>query len=127
VTEVVLRADQGEAARAPVVGGKAQLTLPDRPGLYAVTCAASREPLKVLSVNPSPKESDLTYLHDPQTLQVWQLEPGTTPAREVPSVAFAQLPLSAIRQQEIWWWLLLGGLTALLLETLWVLTQPRRP
>src|SRR6185369_279591 len=57
VREVVLRDDRTELQRAYVSQGKAQLRLPDKPGLYSVTRDSTAQLEKVFSVNPSPKES----------------------------------------------------------------------
>ena len=118
VREVVLREDRAELQRAPVLQGKAQLRLPDKPGLYPVTYDTGTEPEKILSVNPSPKESRLSYIENPDALKVWQLN------RAIPTAGIARasaqaLSLAGILQQRIWWWLLLAGLAALMVETAW--------
>jgi len=118
VREVVLRGERSELQRAPVVQGKAQLRLPDEPGLYAVTYDAGTETEKLFSVNPSPKESRLDYVEDPEALKVWQLRVPNGGPKAAEASAQA-LSLAGILQQHIWWWLLLAGLGALLLETAW--------
>jgi hypothetical protein len=119
VQEVVLRDDRGELQRAPVVQGRAQVRLPDRPGLYAVTYDSGAEPEKVFSVNPSAKESQLSYLDSPEALKLWQLERSGESPKAVQRPVPARLTLAAILQQRLWWWLLVGGLAALLIEMLW--------
>ncbi len=115
--EVILRQGQAEVARARVAQGRAQFRLPDRPGLYAVHHDADPEPARFLSVNPSHRESDLTYLENPEMLGLWKLERGASGAR--PGLAPADLSRAAILRQKIWWWLLAAGLAGLLGETVW--------
>ena len=119
VREVVLRDGGPEVARATVAAGRAQLRMPDRPGLYAVSYDAATEPERIFSVNPSPKESLLTYADSPEALKLWQLDRGAEPAKSLASAAPAQLSRTAILQQQLWWWLLLAGAAALVLEAVW--------
>jgi hypothetical protein len=119
VREIVLREAGREVGRATVAAGRAQLRMPDKPGLYAVSYDAGTEPERIFSVNPSPKESLLTYVESPEALKLWQLERGAEPARPLAATAPAQLSRAAILQQQIWWWLLLAGAVALLLEAVW--------
>jgi len=67
-------------------------------------------------VNPSPKESQLAYVDEPEALKVWRvnLPPGT--GKPAAAVARASLSLSGILQQQWWWWMVIGGLAALMLE-----------
>jgi len=123
VREVVLRDDRGELQRAAVVQGRAQLRLPDKPGLYTVTYDAGTEPQKIFSVNPSPKESRLSYVENPEAMKVWQFtrtETAKKPLETAPAVS-----LAGILQQRLWWWLLLAGLAALVMETLWAAARER--
>jgi hypothetical protein len=119
VREVVLRDGQRELQRVPVALGKAQVRLPDQPGFYAISYDGAAEPDKVFSVNPSPKESQLSYLDSPEALKLWQLEGGDEKASVAQPPVPAGLSLGAILQQHIWWWLLVAGLAALLLEAFW--------
>jgi hypothetical protein len=121
VREVVLRAGQREVARAAVSQGQAQLPMPGQPGLYALSYDASTEPAKLFSVNPSPKESRLTYVAAPEALKVWQLSnPQARPAAPAASATLpATLSRAAILEQQHWWWCLLGSLGALLVESAW--------
>lgn len=119
VREVALRSAQREWLRAPVAQGKAQLRLPDQPGLYALTYDNGAEPEKVFSVNPSPQESQLRYVTAPEALKLWQLRDGAEAPRAAVLSPPAITSLASIRQQQIWWWLLLAGWLALVVETLW--------
>jgi hypothetical protein len=119
VREAVLRDDTSERQRVAVVQGKAQLRLPDQPGLYAVTYDGATEPERIFSVNPSPKESQLSYIEAPEALKLWQFERGAEAAKTASVAAPATLSLRAILQQQVWWWLLVAGLAALLAETFW--------
>lgn len=119
VREVVLRGANTEVERVPVVQGKAQLRLPDKPGLYEVSFDGQSEPEKVLSVNPSPKESQLVYAENPEAMKVWQLARGAPPSNASAVAGARAISLAGILQQRIWWWLVLAGLAALLLETIW--------
>jgi hypothetical protein len=71
---------------------------------------------KLLSVNPSPKESQLTYVDTPETIKVWRVNLPPEAAKPVTSAARSKLSLSAILQQRWWWWMVMGGLAALMLE-----------
>jgi hypothetical protein len=118
--EVVLRDETHEVARAPIEQDRAQLHLPDKPGLYAMSYDDSSQVEKMFSVNPSPKESELVYAQSPDVVKAWQVNhPG-----RVAGVATANISQTAILQQRLWWWMVLGGITALLLET--VLAETRK-
>jgi hypothetical protein len=105
-------------SRATVELGRAQLRLPDQPGLYSVTFDDGSAVQKVLSVNPSPKESQLAYTAEPEALKVWQMAHPSETARTGAAATRTQISLAGILQQRFWWWMLLGGLVALLLESL---------
>jgi len=118
VREVVLRDGTQELRRHPVDQGQAQIRLPDRPGWYALTYDTGIVPERFVAVNPSPKESQLTYLTAPDALRLWQIERPNA-AAPAPAALPARLSLAAIWQQRLWWWLLVAGLGALAIETLW--------
>jgi hypothetical protein len=114
--EAVLRDERRVVSRAPVEQGRAQVKMPDKPGVYTLTYDEGEQAEKMFSVNPSPKESQLVYVDSPESFKDWRvnLPPGTgkpmaIAARERPS-------LSGILQQRWWWWMVVGGLAALLLE-----------
>ncbi len=93
--------------------------------MYDLTLDDAREPAQVLSVNPSPKESQLVYDTDPHVIDLWRLtHPGDT-AKPPPVVSPQPVRLAGILQQRLWWWMLLGGLLALLLET--ALAEGKKP
>jgi hypothetical protein len=115
VHEVVLREQGREISRAPVELGRAQVRLPDQPGIYALTYDESEQTEKMFSVNPSPKESQLAYVETPEALNLWRLGHATPGERTAPP-AQTQAHLAGVLQQRLWWWMLLGALAALLLE-----------
>jgi hypothetical protein len=118
--EVVLRDQERELGRAPVEHGKAQVRMPARPGLYTLTSENREQVLRVLSVNPSPKESQLVYTAAPEALRAWhQTEPASR-GKPVSYPAASRVRLAGILQQRLWWWMLLGGFCVLMLETAWV-------
>jgi hypothetical protein len=116
VREAVLRDDRRVLSRAPVEQGRTQVRMPDKPGVYALTYDDGAQVEKVFSVNPSPKESQLAYVEEPEALKVWRmnLPPGT--GKPAASAARGKLSLSGILQQRWWWWMVMGGLAALMLE-----------
>ena len=116
VREAVLRDDRRVLSRAPVEQGRTQVRMPDKPGVYALTYDDGAQVEKVFSVNPSPKESQLAYVDEPEALKVWRvnLPPGT--GKPAASAARGKLSLSGILQQRWWWWMVMGGLAALMLE-----------
>ncbi len=113
--EVVLHDERGEIARARLEQGKAQLRLPDMPGLYTLTCDQNDRVEKVFSVNPSPKESQLTYADSGDALKLWRMNPAEV-AKTKPSSARTQVRVAGVLQQRLWWWMVLGGLAMLLAE-----------
>jgi hypothetical protein len=115
--EIVLRQDRIEVARAPVLQSRAALRLPDSPGLYALTFDDREQVDKVFAVNPSPKESQLSYVDTPETLKNWQLAHGGAAGKAAVPSGPAQVRLEGVLQQRLWWWMVLGGLVMLTLET----------
>ena len=116
VREAVLRDERQVLGRASVEQGRVQVRMPDKPGVYTLTYDDGTQVEKMFSVNPSPKESQLTYVDAPEALKVWQvnLPPGAGKAAVV--AARGKVSLSGILQQHWWWWMVLGGLAALMLE-----------
>jgi len=113
--ETVLRDERRVLSRAPVEQGRAQVRMPDKPGVYTLTYDDSTQAEKIFSVNPAPKESQLAYVDTPEALKVWQvnLPPGSGKAT---AAARGPLSLSGILQQRWWWWMVVVGLAALMLE-----------
>jgi hypothetical protein len=116
---VLLLKDQKELARASVKNGKAQMRLPDQPGLYRLIYEGGTQPEKIISINPSPKESQLIYAAAPQALQAWQLPAKAKTSPLIQAKTASAATFANIRQQRIWWWLLLAALSGLFCETLW--------
>ena len=114
--EAVLRDEHQVLSRAPVEQGRAQVRMPDKPGVYTLTYDDSIQTEKIFSVNPSPKESQLAYVDTPESLKAWEvnLPPGSGKAA---ATARGPLSLSGILQQHWWWWMVVLGLAALMLET----------
>jgi hypothetical protein len=121
--EVVLRDDTSELARVPVEQGRVRLPMPGRPGLYNMTSDDSTRVEKVFSVNPSPKESELTFVASPASLQMWKIDRADAAKTVVAEPT--RITMAGVLQQRVWWWMMLGGLSALMLETL--LAQMIRP
>ena len=116
VREAVLRDERRVLSRTPVEQGRAQVRMPDKPGVYTLTYDDGTQVEKMFSVNPSPKESQLAYVDAPEALKVWRvnLPPGT--GKSAAAAARGKLSLSGILQQRWWWWMVMGGLAALMLE-----------
>jgi hypothetical protein len=105
--------------------GKAQVRMPDRPGLYTLTYDDGPQTEKIFSINPSPKESQLAYVESPEAMKVWRVNLPADTAKPAHSATRAKVSLTAVLQQSWWWWMVLGGLLALLLET--ALAEARGP
>lgn len=126
VKALALFKGEKELARGTVKNGNAQLRLPDSPGLYRLVCEGGTEPEKIISINPSPKESQLIYASEPQALESWQLPASAKSSPAIQAKTANAATFANIRQQRIWWWLLLVALVGLFLETLWT-NLKRRP
>ena len=124
---VVLHDGPRELQRVPVAQGRAQVRLPDQPGLYALGFEGATNLDKIFSVNPPPKESDLAYVESPEALKLWRLGQDATAAGPDPAAAVAVLSLAAILRQEIWWWLLMVALAGLLIEGVWTAMRKQVP
>ncbi len=114
--EVVLHDDHRELGRSAVEAGRAQVSLPDRPGIYNVTYDNSSDVAKILCVNPSPKESQLVYAESPAAIKLWRFDGAAAKALAAGAPAAATISLRGILQQRIWWWMLMAGLCALAVE-----------
>ena len=115
VREVVLHDQRAVVARARVEQAKAQVRMPDEPGLYTLTYDDRPQTEKVFSVNPSPKESQLVYVESPEAMKAWQMNLPAETAKA--AVRRARFSLTAVLQQQWWWWMVLGGLLTLMVET----------
>ena len=116
VREAVMRDERKVLSRAPVEQGRAQVRMPDQPGVYALTYDDSDQVEKLFSVNPSPKESQLAYVDAPEALTTWRVNLPPSSGKAVATAAREKLSLSGILQQHWWWWMVVGGLAALMLE-----------
>ncbi len=128
-TEVVLRSDPGyplaggggtEVWRSAVTDGQACLSIPDAPGLYAISYDGSREVESLLAVNPSPEESRLTYTASPDVVCSWKSRDGEGESSPDAVDSAMQLTKEEILRQQVWWWLAVAGLGALTIETTWI-------
>lgn len=117
--QVVLRADGREVSRAAVQQGQARLRMPDQPAIYELSFDDNDRVQKMFSVNPSPKESELTYVESPEPLKTWQVNQTSAPATASSAPPRAPVRLAGVLQQRWWWWMLLGSLLALFVETVW--------
>jgi hypothetical protein len=120
VRDVILHDGARELSRTAVVNHRAQFAAPLVPGLYALTYDANPTVEKMISVNPSPKESILKYVATPDALAAWQV-PRTAQHAALATVnpVFEQT-LAATLQQPWWWWTVLVAALALSVETLWL-------
>ncbi len=123
--EVVLKEENRDFSRTPVEKGRAQVRMPDRPGLYTLTYDESSNVEKIMSVNPSAKESELAYVDSPEAVKTWRVNaPGAK--KSLVSASQTALSLRGILQQQLWWWMVIGGLLALLLEMVMAVGQGRK-
>jgi hypothetical protein len=88
--------------------------------LYAVTYDANPTVEKMISVNPSPKESILKYVATPDALAAWQLPRATQPTKLAEMDPVFRQTLTGILQQPWWWWTMLVAALALSVETVWL-------
>ena len=102
----------------PVNRGKAQVKMPDRPGVYAITQDTGALQ-RMIAVNPPPRESQLTYLARPEAPSVWTVQNSAHTPNPVASTAAFTLSRSQILGQHWWWWLMLGVVFVLTIEILW--------
>jgi hypothetical protein len=106
------------AARFPVSEGKAQIKVPDKPGVYELRYDNSSAAPRMLAVNPPPRESELSYTANPEAPTVWAMQ--KSPDNRPPAAAsIMELSRSEILRQRWWWWLALGVVALLAIEMLW--------
>lgn len=127
--EVVLRKDDAPVARIAVdTKRRAQIPVPDEPGVYAITFDADPQVRSMIAVNPSPKESELSYTANPAAINAWQLPKDgalNTQAQSGGAPMEFILP-SQIAQQRLWWLLLGCAGMALGLEIFWQFVRKER-
>ena len=122
--EVVLRDGRRELSRAALEQGRAQVRMPEEPGLYDLTFDEHEQVEKVFSINPSPKESQLAFVESPEALKSWQLDRPGDNTRAAAASARARMSISAVLQQRFWWWMVVAGVMCLIVEM--VLAETRR-
>ena len=116
--QVVLRNGEHEIQRASVEQGRVHLQFPDTPGHYQLTGETPGDILKVFNVNPSPKESVLTYSAAPEVLKAWSQNSAPEKGERLAGERPIPMRVAGILQQRLWWWMMVGALLALTLETL---------
>jgi hypothetical protein len=116
VRQVVLHEDNRELARVPVEAGVAQVRMPLQPGVFTLTYDDQSVVQKSFSVNPSSKESQLSYLDDPEALRTWCLGGGGDASPRLATAVPVRLNRAAVLQQHWWWWMLAAAAALLALE-----------
>jgi hypothetical protein len=107
-----------------VVNGRAELILPDEPGIYSVTAGSRREPVTKVAVAAPAEESRLTYSAAPPALAAWVAPPDLSGPE--PTVADGTgLSREEILGQRVWWLALLAALAALATESWWLMRKER--
>src|SRR6185436_3006952 len=94
----------GSLLKAAVEQGKAQIRLPDQPGCYELTYDDGAQIERILSVNPSPKESQLAFVESPEAMKMWEVTHAGDPVKAAPVKPAQRISASAILQQRVWWW-----------------------
>jgi hypothetical protein len=115
VDTVILTNNGKEVARTKVSAEhRATLRVPDQPGLYGLSYDQDPAIQQMLAVNPSAKESELTYLQsEPDMLKAWTL--GKPDDANKPSLVVLPSATKAANE-NLWWMLVLAGLGALFFE-----------
>jgi hypothetical protein len=124
--EAVLMEGNREIQKLTSKDERLQIPLPLHAGLYSVRRSATSEPLAQLAVNPSARESELTYLEKPAAVDWWRMGPAADRARAALRAPSMPRQTSSAWRQNHWWWLLVTGLVALTAETL-LSTRRMRP
>jgi hypothetical protein len=104
--------------------GQLRFRVPDQPGLYQLTYDDRSKVERVLAVNTSAKESQLTYVPALSLPDTWRLKEDAGSRERRVRATLAQARLSIALQQRVWWWMLLGGLLVAMAET--TLAERRR-
>jgi hypothetical protein len=116
VKTVVLSAEGKEIDRAEVTADhRAVLHVPEQPGLYGLSYDKDPAIRQMLAVNPSEKESDLTYFTtEPDILKAWTLSAPKKAAH--PAAPLVPASTATASNANLWWLLVLSGVTALFIE-----------
>lgn len=124
--QFVLREGNRELSRGPVKDGRIEFAVPSKPGLYTLSYGSDVLSSTVLSVNPSPLESELTYLESPESAAARLIRSSPNETRAEPTTTGAELTRSQILRQRLWWLALLAGLVVLLTESVWLVARKER-
>ncbi|HWB59091.1 MAG TPA: BatA and WFA domain-containing protein [Chthoniobacteraceae bacterium] len=125
--QVVLRNNGNPVATFAVdANRRAQITIPDEPGVYSITYDASPAVRSMIAVNPPPKESELSYTADPGAIKAWQVQDsGAKKAAPAPMTFDTSARIAALKQR-FWWTLLCIAAAALGIEMIWLLFRKAR-
>lgn len=126
VREFVLRDGEREVRRGEVIDGRVEFVVPGKPGCYTLTYDAEVSEAVVLTVNPSPLESDLTYLASPEDVQGGLVRSSSDETQAAAMTTGFELRRFQILGQHIWWLALLAGLGVLLVESVWLAAGKER-
>jgi hypothetical protein len=126
VHQFVLQEGNRELRRGPVENGRVEFVVPYKPGSYMLTYDTNALGPMVLSVNPSPLESDLTYLKSTEDIQPQLVRSSSDRTKPGAISAGVELTRSQILRQHIWWVMLLAGLALLLSESTWLAARKER-
>ncbi|UCE49062.1 MAG: hypothetical protein JSW47_02755, partial [Phycisphaerales bacterium] len=126
VREFVLTDGTGELRRGPVENGRVEFAVPDKPGSYTLTYDVDVSNPIVLSVNPSPLESDLTFLESSEDIEQRLVRASSDHSKPAAVSAGAKLTRAQIVRQRIWWFALLAGLALLFGESAWLAAGKER-
>lgn len=124
VREMVLRDEQNIVSRTTVSQARAMLSMPAKPGLYKLSYDNSTQIEKVFSINPPPKESQLTYASGQEIVKSWQMVESDVAVKPVEPAGRGAVTLASIWRQQLWWWLAAAALLGLLLEM--ILAETKR-
>jgi len=120
VRQFMVRDGDREIRRGSAENGRIEFPMPDRPGLYSLSFDGESSAPLMLSVNPSPLESELTYLTNLEGVQAQLTRPSLAPVKPAPARVAVELARSQVLRQHLWWVFLLAGLALVFAETIWV-------
>jgi hypothetical protein len=122
-SKVVVRKNGTPVSTANVDASRhAQIVIPGEPGVYAITYDVDPAVRSMIAVNPSPKESELSYTDNPAAINAWQLPVSAPEKKQQMAGATAEIAArAATLGQRYWWLLLICAATSLALEMIWLL------
>jgi hypothetical protein len=116
----LLRDGERVVRSGTLANARAEFPAPSQPGLYAFTVEAEdAEPL-MIAVNPSPLESELSFLKSVEPVRSWAGQAPRDRERAGPPPTRVELTRSEILRQRSWWNLLVAGTVFLVAEMLWL-------